>query len=132
MSRHSGENTLLQLIRNIKDAYDHLKTLVNAKQQPYIVTADLDMSGSGSLNNVSRTMDEILEAHKRGDHVLLQLDISSLMPGLTAQVALTTVSEDEASFILNTYMGVPYLFAMGLRADGSSYVLMIPLAEASS
>lgn len=132
MSKHSGENTLLQLIRNIKDTYDHLKTLINAKQQPYIVTADLDMSGGGSLNKVSRTVDEIREAFDRGDHVILQADMSQMMPGLTGSMPLCAMMEGEAVFTLISYVAAPILFVMGIRADRSSYVMMIPLADASS
>lgn len=130
MSKHSGENTLLQIFRNIQETVNGLKELINAKQQPYIITADVDLA-TGTLINVSKSFEEIRKAFYRGDHVILQMDMSQMMPGLIGSLPLSAMMEGEASFVMVSYLSAPTLFLIGIQATGSASLMMVELADAS-
>ena len=129
MSKHSGENTLLQIFNNIKAKVDYLVGLINAKQEPFIITATADFQ-SGVLTNVSHTFAEITDAYERGDHIFLDLDASQMDPGLKVIIALVSfVPEQHAMFEQIMYVnGSTHVTGM-ILADGSSnfsFTLLVP------
>ena len=128
MSKHSGKNTLLQIFRNIKDAANELKELVNTKQELFTVTATVDFSNN-VLTNVSCTFDEIVEAHGRGDHIVLNADIVQLIPNGKAYLPFVEIDDSGACFSTVVYMDNVMSFVAVINADGSAHMVVTPLVS---
>lgn len=135
MSKHSGEKTLLQIFKNIKDVGDYLISLINSKQQPFKVSGVADFTTS-TVTNLSPTFAEIAEAYERGDHVFIELDTSQMgAPGHRVQVNVTSfLPEIYMTFetIVNLDGGNGSAHVMGvIEADGSSSFNFVPLVQSS-
>jgi hypothetical protein len=125
MSKHSGENTLLQVFRNIKETVNDLKDLINSKQEMFKITAIVDFT-SRVLTYTSCTFTEIAEAHARGNHVILDVDIGQMMPNGRAILPLIMFDGTNAVFGTVVYMGTITNFVVGIKPSGS-YVLATDL-----
>lgn len=131
MSKHSGENTLLQIFSNIKSKVDYLKGLIDAKQQPFNITAVCDFT-NGVLTDVSCTFDELTGAYERGDHVFLDVDISQRISGQRVLIALVSfLSGTYAAFeqVMSMPDGNSYHVSGMIFPDGGSNVQLMPLVQ---
>lgn len=95
----------------------------------FIVTCTVDVANS-TLTNVSHSLEEIQAAFQRNEHIVINGDLSQMMPNAMAVLPLILLTEAEAAFASIVYMyGCATSITAGIRPSSGNYLVMIPLQE---